>query len=137
MWIDKSFPSLKPLGGYIADLMERLGWFSDWVANGLPKMLWINRFHFTQGFLTGTKQNYARKYKIAIDLLGYDFEVLDSMEEAEANPPEDGINVVGPYIEGCRWNNETKKLDESDPKILFTKCPPVWYKPCKSDEMSQ
>jgi len=27
MWLKKSFPSLKPLGGYIKDLMARLGWF--------------------------------------------------------------------------------------------------------------
>lgn len=137
MWIKKSFPSLKPLGGYIADLMERLGWFTEWIANGLPKILWISRFHFTQGFLTGTKQNYARKYKIAIDLLDYDFEVLDTLEEAEANPPQDGINVIGPYIEGCKWDPEAKKLEESDPKVLYTKCPPVWYKPCKVEEMSK
>ena len=89
MWIKKSFPSLKPLGGYISDLIERLAWFNEWIVNGLPKILWISRFHFTQGFLTGTKQNYARKYKIAIDLLDYDFEVLDTLEKAEANTPHD------------------------------------------------
>jgi len=27
MWLKKSFPSLKPLGSYIKDLMERLNWF--------------------------------------------------------------------------------------------------------------
>jgi dynein heavy chain, axonemal len=82
MWIKKSFPSLKPLGSYIKDLMERLTWFSEWVENGIPTVLWITRFHFTQGFLTGTKQNFARKYKIAIDLLDYDFEVVRDVEAA-------------------------------------------------------
>ena len=31
MWISKSYPSLKKLGGYIADLLERLKWFVDWI----------------------------------------------------------------------------------------------------------
>jgi dynein heavy chain len=76
MWLGKSFPSLKSLGGYTKDLFERLRWFSEWESDGLPELLWITRFFFTQGFITGTKQNYARKYNIAIDLLDYDFEVV-------------------------------------------------------------
>jgi dynein heavy chain len=129
MWLKKSFPSLKPLGGYIKDLLERLNWFQEWLDNGIPDVLWITRFFFTQGFLTGAKQNYARKYNIAIDLLDYDYEVV--ADEENVKPPEDGINVVGMYIEGCKWNQKEQCLDESDPKILFTRCPMVWFKPAK------
>lgn len=132
MWISKSFPSLKPLGGYIKDLLERLNWFAEWLENGIPPIMWITRFFFTQGFLTGAKQNYARKYKIAIDLLDFDFEVV--VDEDNAQVPEDGINVVGMYIEGCKWNHREMTLDESDAKILFVKCPMVWFKPCKVEE---
>lgn len=73
MWLSKSFPSLKPLGSYIKDLKERLEFFNEWVAGGVPDCLWINKFFFTHGFLTGAMQNYARKYSIAIDTLTYDF----------------------------------------------------------------
>lgn len=31
MWIAKSYPSLKKLGGYMSDLLERLAWFTEWV----------------------------------------------------------------------------------------------------------
>lgn len=55
MWLAKSFPSLKSLGGYTKDLFERLKWFEEWERDGLPEMLWITRFFFTQGFITGTK----------------------------------------------------------------------------------
>lgn len=55
MWLTVSFPSLKTLGGYFKDLLERLAWFKEWFEEGLPKILWITRFFFTQGFLTGTK----------------------------------------------------------------------------------
>lgn len=28
-------------------------------------------------------------------------------------------------------------LDESEQKVLFTKCPMMWFKPCKPEEFSQ
>jgi len=85
--------------------------------------------------LTGTKQNYARKYGIAIDLLNYDFEVIKN--EDDVKMPEDGVNVVGMYLEGAKWNNVLNTLDESDPKVLYTKCPMMLFIPCKTTEFKQ
>jgi dynein heavy chain len=98
LWKGKSYPSLKPLGGYVVDLKSRLEFFQTWIDTGLPPFYWINKFYFTQGFLTGAIQNYARKYKIAIDGLIFDFEIV---QEENPVPPEDGINVYGMFIEGC------------------------------------
>jgi len=67
--------------------------------------------------LTGALQNYARDAKIAIDKLGVDFEVVHDEENAVA--PEHGVNVLGMYFEGCKWDYNTRALAESDPKILF------------------
>lgn len=133
MWLAKSFPSLKSLGGYTKDLFERLRWFSEWERDGLPDILWITRFFFTQGFITGTKQNYARKYNIAIDLLDYDFDVITDSAPAA---PEDGVIVTGMFLEGCRWSDDAFSLVESEQKVLYTPCPFVWFKPCKPEDFS-
>ena len=35
MWAAKSYPSLKPLGSYITDLLARLQFFKEWVFSGI------------------------------------------------------------------------------------------------------
>lgn len=132
MWKSKSYPSLKPLGGYVNDLKSRLEFFQTWIVQGIPPFFWINKFFFTQGFLTGALQNYARKTKIAIDKLIFDYDII---QDENPVPPSDGINVCGMYIEGCKWNLQTRLLDESDAKILFVKCPMIWFKPCLKEEV--
>lgn len=53
LWMAKSYPSLKPLAGFIKDLGERLEFFSTWSNSQIPEYFWINKFFFTHGFLTG------------------------------------------------------------------------------------
>ena len=90
-------------------------------------------------------QNYARKYTIPIDHLGFEFNVMDMEGDVEGNVarPQDGAYikvlmsavtshtarlmcvVQGLFMEGARWDRQKKVIGESNPKILFDTLPIV------------
>ncbi|ESO88893.1 hypothetical protein LOTGIDRAFT_125424 [Lottia gigantea] len=128
MWASKSYPSLKPLGSYITDLLARLLFFKDWIFSGSPTVFWISGFYFTQSFLTGVLQNYARRFKIPIDHLGFEFEVTNHESTVSAKPTN-GAYIKGLFMEGARWCRQTKCIEEALPKILYDIMPVIWLKP--------
>jgi dynein heavy chain, axonemal len=67
LWARVAYPSHKPLGSWIEDLIERIRFFQDWFDHSCPTVFWISGFFFTQAFITGTLQNYARKHSMPID----------------------------------------------------------------------
>jgi len=127
MWMKRSYPSLKPLGGYVSDLLRRLDFLQTWIDKGMPDLFWVSGFFFTQAFLTGALQNFARKHQHSIDSVGFSFVMLK--ETSVQSAPEDGVYIYGLFVEGCRFDKETMQLAESEPKILFTDMPFMHLKP--------
>lgn len=120
-----SYPSLKPLSSWIRDLLQRLDFFQKWIDHGHPSAFWISGFFFTQSFLTGILQSFARKEKIPIDEISFDFEVLPTTPASILPPPSEGDSnrptsslskrtaegssgccIYGLYMDGARWDPE-------------------------------
>jgi len=129
MWLKYSYPSLKPLGGYVNDLVERLKFFQNWVDRGAPVNFWFSGIYFQQAFTTGASQNFARKYQIPIDTLGFDFSYPKDQDPQEK--PDDGVYTYGLFFEACKWDWDTWLIAESDPKVLFVGVPIILLLPCK------
>ncbi|XP_012945211.2 dynein heavy chain 6, axonemal [Aplysia californica] len=133
LWANSAYPSLKPLGSWVKDLVLRCAFINNWIVHGLPKSYWLSGFFFPQGFLTGTLQNYARKYNLPIDHLSFEFhmipvdrdqsEVTEQMEtvkfgeeialDQELTLPEDGVLVHGLFMDGFRWDWEQMVCTDS------------------------
>ncbi|KAL5962852.1 Dynein heavy chain 6 axonemal [Taenia solium] len=100
-------------------------------------------------FLTGTLQNYARKYDFPIDHLSFNFTVLpqyrnqeayvlrqheltfgdEHPEDANLKVPEDGVLIHGLFMDGFRWEDETMMIADPLPRVTMGTMPMVHMKP--------
>ncbi|KIY94301.1 Dynein heavy chain 7, axonemal [Monoraphidium neglectum] len=145
LWMAASYPSLKPLGPYVSDLCERVTMMSDWLAHRPPPVFWLGGFFFTHAFLTGVKQNFARRHKVPIDTVEWEFVCGSGSGDsggggdgggeggaAVVEAPADGAFVRGLFLEGARWDGAAGCLEESEPKVLFSHAPLMLLKPVSS-----
>ena len=125
-----TYPSLKPLGGWIKDLNERVQFFSSWVDDKLPMVWWLPAMTYPTSFLTAILQVAARANGVSIDSLSYETPVLTSSDKSTIHAyPKDGVYVSGIYLEGATWNFDGGFLEDSRPMELISNMPILHFKP--------
>lgn len=65
----------------------------------------------------GVKQNYARRCRIPIDAITFDYSCMPAGSQPDVAPAGGGAYVSGMFVEGARWDPDTAQLAESQPKV--------------------
>jgi len=99
-----AYPSLKPLGSWMPDLVQRIEQFNTWATTVMPKCFWLSGFTYPGGMLTAMLQTTARKNGLAIDTLQYEFPIINQEESNIAQHPKEGAYIKGIFLEGARWD---------------------------------
>lgn len=107
-WSNSSYPSQKSLSSWVIDLQSRVTFIKKWVEVGEPAVFWLAGFFSPQAFLTATLQHYARKQNVSIDVVSFEFGMLEQKEEELQSKPEDGCYITGLFIEGARWDSQSQ-----------------------------
>ncbi|KAI8465887.1 MAG: dynein heavy chain 7 [Monoraphidium minutum] len=130
LWARAAYPSLKPLGSWVADYAERVAFMREWMTDGAPACYWLPGLFFPQGFMTGVLQAHARKYAVPIDTLTFGFEVQPQLSREEVSaPPRDGVLVSGLWLEGASWDAANGWLADPRPGAMLAPLPVLHLRP--------
>ena len=56
-WVNLAYPSLRPLGSWLLNLLQRVTQLAEWTADlGVPKSVWLSGLFNPQSFLTAVMQ---------------------------------------------------------------------------------
>ncbi|DBB00312.1 TPA: Dynein beta chain, flagellar outer arm [Trebouxia sp. C0004] len=121
-WANMAYPSLRPLGSWLVNLLQRVSQLVEWTADlGVPKSVWLSGLFNPQSFLTAVMQTTARRNDWPLDKTVVLTEVTKKQPDQIDAPSRDGAFIHGLTLEGARWDEKAGTLDDSRPKELF--CP--------------
>lgn len=121
MWVNKAYPSLKPLSSWMKDLRKRIDFMNEWRHEGTPKQFWMSGMFYPQGFMTGVLQTHSRKEHIPIDRLNFSFKVMEV--DIGLPPPPDGVYINGLFLQGAVWDMKKRCIADQMPGDMFDPMP--------------
>jgi len=131
---------LPTLGLWFSSLYRRQTQYQSWLEQGRPNTFWMTGFFNPQGFLTGMKQEVTRLHRSdnwALDDVDYQSEVTSyANADRVSSSPKEGVYVDGLFMEGARWDMESRGISESLPKVLFDSMPVLYVSAVNSSKKS-
>jgi len=125
-WAKLAYPSLRGLGSWIFNLLQRVQQLVDWTADlSLPKVVWLSGLFNPQSFLTAVMQTTARRNDWPLDKTVVLTDVTKKQVDQIEGPSRDGAYITGLTLEGCRWDDKAGVLEESRPKEMFCVMPVI------------
>ena len=134
------YPSLKPLGSWMQDLIARCAQMKEWAHRQMPPVLWLSGFTYPTALFTALLQFSARKNGVPINVLDFEFPVVSSEASSIQEPPAEGAYIQGLFLEGASWDFEHHCLTDPRPMELYSQMPVIHFKPVeisKSDKSSK
>merc|ERR1711998_738254 len=131
VWLS-AYPSLKPLAAWSRDLITRMQQLLTWAEGQQPKVFWLAGFTYPTGMLTALMQTSARKNNVSIDVLAWDFTIINMEEKDIGQYPKEGAYIKGLFLEGAGWNYEHSCLRDPDPMELIYNMPIIHFKPVEA-----
>ena len=134
-WTKYAYASLRPLGSWLQNLIERHTQLADWTTDmSLPKVVWLGALFNPQSFLTAVMQTTARRNDWPLDKTKIVTEVTKKQLDQIEGPPRDGAYIHGLTLEGARWDEKANALEDSRPKELFYSMPVIQVKAVTADK---
>ena len=134
-WAKLAYPSLRSLGSWMLNLLQRVDQLSSWTADlSLPRVVWLSGLFNPQSFLTAVMQTTARRNDWPLDKTVVLTEVTKKYVDQIEGPSRDGAYVHGLTLEGCRWDDKMGVLEESRPKEMFCPMPVITIKAVTADK---
>ncbi len=102
-WRNLAYPSLRPLGSWLQNLLGRVAQLTEWTADmGVPKVVWLSGLFNPQSFLTAVMQTTARRNDWPLDKTVVLTEVTKKQPDQIDAPSRDGAFIHGLTLEGAR-----------------------------------
>ncbi|KAJ4455653.1 putative dynein heavy chain 1; axonemal [Paratrimastix pyriformis] len=127
-WLSYAYPSsLHALGPWLADLSDRVAFFRRWIDSGPPAAFLLRAFINPRRFLSALQDDFAQRHLVPPEQVQLKTEVLrQTLDTLKKGPPEgEGCYIHGLFLQGARWDEDRRALDEARPGELFGEMP-VW-----------